>query len=150
MKKGDKVKLVFDGIGTFYDGILEDYNWAEKAGLIVGYEYDVESVEDGDIRIVGHSFIHPSSKFVLVEPIKEVNLEQILKSYLTVETMKANKPDYTFNMVLSAMKEACRQTLELAAENAEVVEFYDAVDTEPKWKHIVERNSITNTINQVK
>ena len=60
--------------------------------------------------------------------MKTVNLEEILKSYLTIESMMANNPDYTFNMVLSAMKEACRQTLELAAENAEITNQIVAID----------------------
>jgi hypothetical protein len=76
----------------------------------------------------------------------KVNLEQILKQYLTLETVRANNPNYTFNMILSAMKEACRQTLDLASENAKVfkigyneVEMFASVDIE----------SIINTIKQV-
>lgn len=51
---------------------------------------------------------------------QEINLDRILKSYLTVEAMQANKPDYTYNMVITAMKHACCEVLDLAAENATV------------------------------
>ncbi len=75
---------------------------------------------------------------------KQINLEEILKSYLTVEAMRVNNPDYTFNMVLSAMKDACKQTLELAAENA----------TEDLSKHNMSYHfnidSILDTIKQIK
>ena len=50
--------------------------------------------------------------------MKELNLDTILKSYLTVEAMQANKPDYTYNMVIAAMKHACCEVLDLAAKNA--------------------------------
>ena len=75
---------------------------------------------------------------------RKINLEEILKSFLTVETMRLNNPDYTFNMVLSAMKEACRQTLELAAENAK------AFDTIHSWNiPSIDAQSILNTIKQI-
>ena len=88
-----------------------------------------------------------------------VNLEEILKEYLTVNTMRANNPDYTFMMVLSAMKEAVRRVLELAAENAQLLEDgeeigkaytiheYDTYYTTINLK--VSEESILNTINQV-
>lgn len=49
--------------------------------------------------------------------MKEVNLEAILKSKLTVETMRVNNPDYTWNKTIEAMKEACKQAIELCVEN---------------------------------
>lgn len=94
-----------------------------------------------------------------------VNLEEILKEYLTVNTMRANNPDYTFMMVLSAMKEAVRRALELAAENANIgikkrsqygkyrkwqkvkEEEVDLLDYEVQYS--VDKESILNTINQV-
>ena len=96
----------------------------------------------------------------------KVNLEQILKQYLTLETVRANNPDYTFNMIISAMKEACRQTLELASENAEVMtkEYFettveeclkgceiweDSGNNRPSFIALVDRESIINTIKQV-
>ena len=56
--------------------------------------------------------------------MKEVNLEAILKSKLTVETMRVNNPDYTWNKIIEAMKEACYQTVDMCAENV-LPEFYD-------------------------
>lgn len=55
---------------------------------------------------------------------QEINLDKILKSYLTVEAMRINKPDYTYNMVIAAMKHACELCLDLAANNA----WYDYQD----------------------
>lgn len=81
--------------------------------------------------------------------MKEVNLEEILKSYLTIETMLANNPDYTFNMVLSAMKEACRQVLELAAENATMTMLIDD-ENDIVEEASINKQSILDTINQVK
>jgi len=91
---------------------------------------------------------------------KKVNLEEILKSYLTVESMRLNNPDYTFNMVVSAMKEACRQTLGLAAESAtgrSIVTVIEPCGTDDyvglrkrlNISYVVDKESILNTINQV-
>lgn len=80
--------------------------------------------------------------------MRTINLDEILKSYLTLETVRANKPDYTYNMILSATKEACRQTLELAAENAEVFHIgYD--DVLNKSYASVDRQSILDTLKQI-
>ena len=74
--------------------------------------------------------------------MNEVNLEAILKSKLTVETMRVNNPDYTWNKTIEAMKEACYQTVELCAENV-LPEFYDC-------KIIaVDKQSILETKNQI-
>lgn len=78
--------------------------------------------------------------------MKTIILEEILKSYLTTEVMNANKPDYTFNMVLSAMKEACKQTLELASKNAKIEKVQ--IDYK-KFVNVVSKQSILNTIKQV-
>ena len=83
--------------------------------------------------------------------MKTIILEEILKSYLTTEVMNANKPDYTFNMVLSAMKEACRRTLELACENASTkMEWVSTGDYSGHDIVIIDEESIRSTINQVK
>ena len=55
--------------------------------------------------------------------MKEINLDAILKSYLTIEAMRLNNPGYTYNMVIAAMKHACCEVLDLAAENAEAKYF---------------------------
>jgi len=70
--------------------------------------------------------------------IKQVNLEEILKSKLTIETMIVNNPDYTWNKTMEAMKEACKQAIELCAENSK--EYADNSDV---------KQSILNTINQI-
>ena len=49
--------------------------------------------------------------------MKTVNLEKILLKYPTFN----NQGGYGKEYVLQAMKEACRQTLELAAENSKVI-----------------------------
>ena len=67
---------------------------------------------------------------------RKVNLEEILEKHGQMFIKNSVKhPDY----IMDAMKEACRQTLELAAENAEVHEEL----------FIVDKQSIINTINQV-
>lgn len=84
---------------------------------------------------------------------RKINLEEILKLFLTVEAMKLNNPDYTFNMVLSAMKEACLKTLELAAENAETITKnieYRGVRAGGYYAiEVVDKQSILNTIKQI-
>ena len=57
-----------------------------------------------------------------------VNLEEILKKEL-IPTVFAGSSEMTFNATLRAMKEACRQVLELAAENAKTShDYYDKWD----------------------
>ena len=69
-KAGDKVRLVKRGKYQFGgDGSLEIKDWAELAGMKIGSIYEISEVTHyGDIRIVGHSFIHPASKFELATP----------------------------------------------------------------------------------
>ena len=73
--------------------------------------------------------------------------------------MLVNNPDYTYNMVLSAMKEACKQTLELAAENAKlnvgtesgIVTIESGYMDYNSESHVyINKRSITDTINQIK
>lgn len=80
---------------------------------------------------------------------RKVNLEEIL--FAEVDKMRKDFPDINlysneemkgspeWNYYMDAMREACRQTLELAAENAEIHEEL----------FIVDKQSIINTINQV-
>ena len=72
--------------------------------------------------------------------MKEVNLEAILKSKLTVETMRVNNPDYTWNKTIEAMKEACKQSIELCKENY-MRAFMSVQESETK--------AISDTINQI-
>lgn len=74
--------------------------------------------------------------------MKEINLEEILLKHTfnsTVDTLKEDS--------LSAMKEACKQVLELAAENAYCNHEFDGAH---ECEYSVNKESITNTINQVK
>ena len=75
--------------------------------------------------------------------MKEINLEKILLENVAIDRNTTNEED--FNNILLAMKEACKQVLELAVENVCEVEF---VETGPMDESVIE--SITNTINQVK
>jgi len=81
---------------------------------------------------------------------KEINLKSILESELSewIPAFEFDNPSDSVSLdrALFAMKEACRQALELAAENACIINTgcgiwgYDEVDKE----------SILETINQIK
>ena len=78
--------------------------------------------------------------------MKEVNLEAILKSKLTVETMRVNNPDYTWNKTIEAMKEACKQTVDLCAENI----IAETINAKCQCGiNVNQVNSILNTKNQI-
>ena len=78
--------------------------------------------------------------------MKEVNLEAILKSKLTVETMRVNNPDYTWNKTIEAMKEACEQTVDLCAENI----IAETINAKCQCGiNVNQVNSILNTKNQI-
>lgn len=71
---------------------------------------------------------------------RKINLEEILSKRIVLE------PSHIRKEILIAMKEACRQTLELAAENAII--FL------PSHSHLhgtknIDKQSILNTINQI-
>lgn len=72
---------------------------------------------------------------------KTINLEKILES-ICFDENKVNNSSKRY--ILFAMKEACKQTLELVAENAK------AYDTIHYWNSIVvDKQSIIDTINQI-
>ena len=78
--------------------------------------------------------------------MNEVNLEAILKSKLTVETMRVNNPDYTWNKTIEAMKEACEQTVDLCAENI----IAETINAKCQCGiNVNQVNSILNTKNQI-
>lgn len=84
--------------------------------------------------------------------MKEINLEEILNERL--ELSKYGLPELDsdqYDNIVYAMREAVKQALELAAENAEVeydVEYKETIDCE-KDMYIVNKQSILDTINQV-
>ena len=88
---------------------------------------------------------------------KKINLEEILTLYVDdivedvteVGLIKVVKEGAQVPDILLAMKEACRQTLELAAENAKVEDEYDNEGNYLCSGNTVKRESILDTINQV-
>lgn len=95
---------------------------------------------------------------------KEINLEEILSFG---ETYEKDCNTVSVNDALIAMKEACRKTLELAAENARISRkdyseasleeclngydvFFNEEDDCPSFIDIIDRQSIIDTINQIK
>lgn len=86
--------------------------------------------------------------------MKKINLEEILnKHHHLYMPYNVRDTEGKFRSVIDkdgaveAMKEACKQALELAAENAKTVTWYDAADNE--YSEIVDRSSIRNIINQI-
>ena len=85
--------------------------------------------------------------------MKEINLEEILKKY-------SNVCFDEFEDILLAMKEACRQTLELAVENVGFVETTSETLNSEEYKPFItaddntmwtiNKESILKTIEQVK
>ena len=74
---------------------------------------------------------------------RKINLEEILKRFSHVDHGAVEDFWFTEN-VIKAMKEACRQTLELAAENAEA--HGSSCGFGSYW---VDKQSILDTIKQV-
>lgn len=75
--------------------------------------------------------------------MKKINLEEILNSHCEISSILFTPHD--IEVIKICMKEACRQTLELAAENAEA--WCYAEGNEPEYG--VDKQSIINTINQI-
>ena len=84
---------------------------------------------------------------------RTINLEDILS--ITARKYASNNIHSEFDMhevavILASMKEACRQTLELAAENAKTEDYYKEFDVmNPDVRIRVKKQSISDTINQV-
>lgn len=78
--------------------------------------------------------------------MKKINLEEIFKNNFTHTECFIDYDKSGLRCILEVMKEACRQTLELAVENARVsVEPVDMY----RDAYFVNKQSILNTINQV-
>lgn len=81
---------------------------------------------------------------------RKVNLEEILHQYCNLEVSEYTVEEMILsnsNAVIIAMKEACRQTLELAAENAKPIVRLDI-----EWSKqdiLINKQSILDTINQI-
>ena len=78
----------------------------------------------------------------------KINLEEILKRFSHVDHGAVEDFWFTEN-VIKAMKEACRQTLELAAENAEICTDTMCSPYREDWVKYVDKQSILDTIKQV-
>lgn len=72
---------------------------------------------------------------------RKINLEEIFKKQNPTDT--GTIPDWVRDLCI----EACRQTLELAAENAETEIIYGYEGDDPYA--FTKRDSILNTINQI-
>ena len=84
---------------------------------------------------------------------RRINLEEILKRFSHVDHGAVEDFWFTEN-VIKAMKEACRQTLELAAENADVKAISEMISISNGadfniQKMVVNKQSILNTIKQI-
>ena len=73
---------------------------------------------------------------------KKINLEEILKPFENNTDHYADQ-EYDKERIIEAMKEACRQTLELAAEYAEIIP-----ETEMMWATI-DKDSIIEVIDLI-
>lgn len=75
--------------------------------------------------------------------MKEISLDKI-RAFVPVDLL--GKRQYSENEVNNMMKEAIRQALELAAEEAEI----DRYKAFGQWFTRIDKESITNIINRVK
>lgn len=88
--------------------------------------------------------------------MKEVNLEEIQRKFqhgLSDKQWNESKDSFPYPDMRTAMKEACKQTLELAADNAEVIqhEVAESIHGGPGYTYYnIDKQSILNTIEQVK
>ena len=74
---------------------------------------------------------------------KIVDIQKIISDYKIIE--KSNDKGELFHLIRYAMKEACQQAIELAAENAD----YEIDGQEHIEKVWVNKQSILDTINQI-
>ena len=79
----------------------------------------------------------------------KINLKEILNRVYDKEYRSSYKTEYSEQCVLEAMKEACRQVLEIAADNASVDKIRLGIFYAPEYAFVANRESILNTINEV-
>ena len=77
---------------------------------------------------------------------KKINLEEILNKELNILSISVEQIEKS---ALKAMKEACKQVLELAAENANLIEYNTNKTAFTAHNMGVNKQSIIDTINQV-
>lgn len=77
---------------------------------------------------------------------KKIDLDEIIQSELNLYMINwINKCEYRRRLIKGAMEEVIRQALELAAENAEVIELNSS-----GYGYEINKKSILDTIKQVK
>jgi hypothetical protein len=81
--------------------------------------------------------------------MKKIDLEEILDKYINVEVFGNIFPD-TIEVIFKAMKEACNQTIELCAKNAEIKKIDLSTEYDDYYEFIVNTESILKTKTQIK
>ena len=80
----------------------------------------------------------------------KINLKEILDRVYDKEYRSSYKTEYSEQCILEAMKEACQETLKLAAENAKVKENFTVDDKAFVLnEYVINKQSILDTINEV-
>lgn len=80
--------------------------------------------------------------------MKTIDLEELFEKKGIKNSTSHHNYEYLYKTILEVTKEACRQTLEIAADNATVViETCMGQKTGDVW---VDKESILDTINQIK
>lgn len=79
----------------------------------------------------------------------KINLKEILNRVYDKEYRSSYKTEYPEQCVLEAMKEACRQVLERAADNSSVDKIRLGTFCASQYAYVVNRESILNTINEI-
>lgn len=87
---------------------------------------------------------------------KKINLEEIQRKFqhgLSDEQWNEYKDSFPYPDMRAAMKEACKQALELAAEQAKpkTIKTSDGVAGVilPTWNAVVDKQSIIDTLSQI-
>lgn len=82
--------------------------------------------------------------------MKEINLEEIIKQYCYVTQDGQEDVHSSIISVKEAMKEACEQVLELAAENVKTkLKEVNENSDRAYYRVVVDKQSILDTINQI-
>lgn len=79
----------------------------------------------------------------------KINLKEILNRVYDKEYRSSYKTEYSEQCIIEDMKEACRQVLERAADNASVDKIRLGIFCAPEYAFVVNRESILDTINEI-